>query len=497
MFNPASLEALKHMTPEDMRRAGEMMSKLPPEQLKQMAAMSGMSGVDPRMMSQAASAMSQMSPETLNAMKSNLPAMSGQMPQQPAPPKSAPTVPSKLEPIVQMKNKGNEYFGKGQLLDAIEQYESAIKALEGQGLGQDVVNLEVTCRTNLATVEAKRQNWSSVITQCKQVLTFDPSSYKACFRYGQALMETGQVQKAEEMLEKARGLNPGDQAVEGMLAELRARKVDAPQAEPASKEEAKTESPKTEEVQPAPEEAKREEAKEEPKVETQLKNHQKNRGIKIEDVIDPPPARKTAVTQPPKEAPAQPQVPLPTPAVPMPMSGGRIDPSMMAQQREALKNMDDSQLSSMLDTMKHMDPATIAAMSKQFGMDVTPEQIQMMTQHLTPEMMRLSAGAAGQMPRVGSEEGKQEGAGAAAMPQMNSAFLQESLNNPAMAQMLSGLIGKQFGRSEDEAALVIGCLRRLVNIFVAISKVYNIFFAGRRKYVTGAALVALVSYYYS
>ena len=195
MFNPASLEALKHMTPEDMRRAGEMMSKLPPEELKRMAAMSGMSGLDPSMMSQAANAMSQMSPEALNAMK-------GAMPAPPAP------VPSKLDPIVQMKNKGNEYFGKGQLLDAIEQYESAIKALAGQGLGHDVVSLEVTCRTNLATVEAKRQNWPAVITQCKQVLTFDPNSYKACFRYGQALMETGETERAEEQLEKARGINP-------------------------------------------------------------------------------------------------------------------------------------------------------------------------------------------------------------------------------------------------------------------------------------------------
>lgn len=480
MLNPASLEALKHMSPEDMRRAGEMMSKLPPEELKRMAAMSGMSGVNPAMMSQAASAMSQMSPETLNAMKGMMPAMSGA----PVPPQ--PAVPAKLEPIVQMKNKGNEYFGKGQLLDAIEQYESAIKALEGQGLGQDVITLEVTCRTNLATVEAKRQNWPAVVTQCKQVLTFDPNSYKACFRYGQALMETGEIVRAEEMLEKARGINPGDKAVGEMLAELRNRGVAASPAEPAPKEEAKAEPPKVAEVQPVAEEAKPEEAKEEPKAESQLKNHHKNRGIKIEDVIDPPPA--------PKAAPAQPVVPAP---VPMPMSGGQIDPGVVAQQRETLKNMDDSQLSAMLETMKHMDPATMAAMSKQFGMEITPEQIQMMTQHLTPEMMRTVAGAAGPMPmqRTGSEEGKE--AGAAAMPQMNSAFLQDSLNNPAMAQMLSGLLSKQFGRSESEAAMVLGCLRRLVNIFVAVSKVYNVFFSGRRKYVTGAALVGFLGYYYS
>ena len=473
MFNPANLEALKHMTPEDMRRAGEMMSKLSPEELKRMAAMSGMGGVDPNMMSQAASAMSQMSPETFNAMKGAMPAMGG-APQQPA------AVPGKLEPVVRMKNKGNEYFGKGQLLDAIEQYEGAIKALEGQGLGQDVINLEVTCRTNLATVEAKRQNWPAVVTQCKQVLTFDPNSYKACFRYGQALMETGEVVRAEEMLDKAGRINPGDKAVGEMLAELRSHKVD-----PAPKEEAKAESPKVAEVQPDAEEAKREEAKEEPKAESQLKNHPKNRGIKIEDVIDPPPA--------PKATPAQP--PVPAPAVPMPMSGGRIDPGMVAQQRETLKNMDDSQLSAMLETMKHMDPATMAAMSKQFGMEITPEQIQMMTQHLTPEMMRTAAGAAGPMPRISSEEGKE--GGAAAMPQMNSAFLQDSLNNPAMTQMLSGLLSKQFGRSEDEAALVLGCLRRLINIFVAVSKVYNIFFSGRRKYMTGASFVCFLGYYYS
>ena len=494
MFSPAQLEAFKNMSPEDMKRAGEMMSQMSPEDYRRMAAMSGMSGVDPTMMRQAASMMSQMSPETLNAMKSAVPAANPQARPSSVPAAQTAPVPSgKLEPIVQMKNKGNECFGKGQLLDAIEWYEKAIRALESQGLGQDVISLEVTCRTNLATVEAKRSNWPSVITQCRQVLTFDKNNYKANFRYGQALMETGELERAEEMLKQAQGINPGDQAVQEMLVELGTRKnLEAEKNAVPQKGEAKSESPKTEEAKPVIEESKKEEAKEEPKVEMQLKNHPKNRGIKIEDVLDPPPTPK-AVPEPAK-TPVMPTSATP----PMPMPGGRIDPSMVAQQRESLKNMDDTQLTGMLEAMKNIDPATMAAMSKQFGMEISPEQIRMMTQNLTPEMMRSMAGAAAQMPvTAGGESVQSEGAGAAAAPQMNSAFLQESLNNPAMSQMLAGLLSKQFGRSEGETAQVINCLRRLVNVFVTISKAYSFFFSARRKYITGTALVGLLAYYYS
>ena len=207
MFTPAHLEAMKRMTPEDMKRAGDMMAKMSPDELKRMAQMGGMGNIDPSYLSQAANTMSQMSPEALNAMKSAVPNMA---PQQPAtPPPQQP--PGKLDPVVQMKNKGNEYFKKGQLLDAIEQYESALQLLSGHGLSSDVVDMEVNIRTNLATTEAKRQNWTAVISQCKKVQTFDQNNYKALFRYGQALLETGELTRGEEMLRKAQGINPNDE----------------------------------------------------------------------------------------------------------------------------------------------------------------------------------------------------------------------------------------------------------------------------------------------
>jgi hypothetical protein len=107
--------------------------------------------------------------------------------------------------------------------------------------------------------------------------------------------------------------------------------------------------------------------------------------------------------------------------------GGAADPSKMSNE----------QLSSMLDMMKQ-NPDMMKSVMKSQGMDISDDQIKMMTQFMTPDMMRMASsmkGENGGMPG-GMHPGMGMGAGGAPDPSKAA----EMMKDPNMIKMVSEMM---------------------------------------------------------
>ncbi|EAR89195.1 tetratricopeptide repeat protein (macronuclear) [Tetrahymena thermophila SB210] len=67
------------------------------------------------------------------------------------------------------------------------------------------------------------------------------------------------------------------------------------------------------------------------------------------------------------------------------------NPETIKKSQEQLKNMDESQINSMANMVKNMDNAALKSMYKMQGMDLTDEQINMMKNMMTPDMIKAAS----------------------------------------------------------------------------------------------------------
>jgi len=245
------------MTPEMMKAAQDMMSKMSPEDMQNMMKMQQQMMSNPAMMQQAqqmmknpaaqqqaAQQMKNMSAEDLrnniNQAGKTVPGMMAAA--APAAPVSvaaklkgsAIAVPDDLVQWVEeaetAKTAGNDKFKAADYKTAATKYRDGVKLTtdvldEGKLSGADkkaVVELKEACQLNLANCNLKLKDWDGAVAECSAVLE-RAENRKARFRRGDAYTQLGKLKEAREDLQKAVKMDPTDDIVKGKLKAVEAK----------------------------------------------------------------------------------------------------------------------------------------------------------------------------------------------------------------------------------------------------------------------------------
>ncbi|KAN0041907.1 hypothetical protein ACTFIV_004461 [Dictyostelium citrinum] len=137
--------------------------------------------------------------------------------------KLSPTSSEKLQKAFAYKEKGTDAFKKNDWKGAIYNYHCAnnyVTGLMGLGDEEDTLskNLVLVLTNNIAICNMKLGKFNRSIDLLDQVLKSEPNNVKALYRRGKCLIAEKQYVHAEEDLEKALALSPGDKEI---VAELK------------------------------------------------------------------------------------------------------------------------------------------------------------------------------------------------------------------------------------------------------------------------------------
>jgi tetratricopeptide (TPR) repeat protein len=108
-----------------------------------------------------------------------------------------------------LKKEGDEYLKSNQFPKAINKYTKAVitvKDLKKKKLLTRLKKRElekeilIPSNLNMAYIDIKNKNWSEVIRHCGKVLYVDPDNIKARYRKCLALINQGELEKADEEL---------------------------------------------------------------------------------------------------------------------------------------------------------------------------------------------------------------------------------------------------------------------------------------------------------
>ncbi|KAJ3106828.1 RNA polymerase II-associated protein 3 [Phlyctochytrium planicorne] len=137
------------------------------------------------------------------------------------------------ENIIEMalirKEKGNEYFKKGEWKRALKQYTSSIALDPTQAVPY----------VNRAMVHLKLESWQKAEEDCTSGLALEPKNVKALWRRGVARSNMGQFLDAEADFQNALVLDPKNATVREELAKVRARIAGTAKSTPTSSERVK------------------------------------------------------------------------------------------------------------------------------------------------------------------------------------------------------------------------------------------------------------------
>ncbi len=103
--------------------------------------------------------------------------------------------------VLSRKEKGNEFYKKGEMRNAIHEYKSCIKVIsyvDERVYKEGLKATAIALMGNLAAAHLSMSNWKRVIKYTTEVLKYEPSNDKALYRRSQAL------RKYPERLEEAR-----------------------------------------------------------------------------------------------------------------------------------------------------------------------------------------------------------------------------------------------------------------------------------------------------
>uniref|UniRef100_A0A0D9ZL26 Uncharacterized protein n=1 Tax=Oryza glumipatula TaxID=40148 RepID=A0A0D9ZL26_9ORYZ len=202
MSNPSLLrfatEGIKTLTPDDLRRAGEQMSRTSAEEVL------GMS----RRLAAA-------SPEELAATMKN-----AQAEQQRASSYAA------VSGARALKDQGNALFRLARHADAAAKYALAVDNLRSVPSSASR-SLRAVCGVNLMACHLKTGRLAECVELGSEVLGLDPGNVKAHYRRGQAYRELGRMEAAVADLRRAHELSPEEDAIADALRDAE-EKLGAP-----------------------------------------------------------------------------------------------------------------------------------------------------------------------------------------------------------------------------------------------------------------------------
>ncbi|CAG8450418.1 781_t:CDS:2 [Ambispora gerdemannii] len=156
---------------------------------------------------------------------------------------------TKLEAAKTEKDKGNEYFKAGSMVEALRHYHQALfhingiqnnkshaifrneqpKETEKDELQEEIIKTQAFIHSNMAACHIKRNNSSRAIECANKALKLDPDNEKARFRRAQAYITDGNTDGAEADLKKLS--NPDDPMIkrEWQRLKLKNKEMDAKQ----------------------------------------------------------------------------------------------------------------------------------------------------------------------------------------------------------------------------------------------------------------------------
>jgi len=131
-----------------------------------------------------------------------------------------------IEKLEEIKNKGNEFFRKGSYKEACEKYYEALNELEyipdseKVNLKNQIDDLEVVCRLNIANSKLKMEDYDLVIHECLKVLK-KKENFKAHYRAAVSFYKKSNYAKAKHHFIKAKEVNKTEEAqtIENYLKE--------------------------------------------------------------------------------------------------------------------------------------------------------------------------------------------------------------------------------------------------------------------------------------
>lgn len=190
-FNPSQYnEMLKMMNPQTMGAMSSMINNMSDDQLKQICAMNGMSGVSPSMI-RAASQM-----YNNNASYNQPPAS------------NKDRKGTLIENLNQIKEEGNYFFRQKNYREAYLKYSKILSEMEKasdiakNAFSTQLAEVEKTVRLNIAACHLQLNDYDKAINECDTVLK-NNQCFKAYYRKGLAYQKKGNFTQAKVFLEKA------------------------------------------------------------------------------------------------------------------------------------------------------------------------------------------------------------------------------------------------------------------------------------------------------
>uniref|UniRef100_A0A0G4G4G3 peptidylprolyl isomerase n=1 Tax=Chromera velia CCMP2878 TaxID=1169474 RepID=A0A0G4G4G3_9ALVE len=140
-----------------------------------------------------------------------------------------------LECASDSKERGNDFFKKNQIAEALMEYQDALGwfhlAQWSPALQPMADSLQTTLLLNAASCHLRRGEWLEVIDKTGKALEIDPSSTKALFRRGVAKMRLDELENAKKDLLKAAQQDPRNAEIRKNLNECKQRMEAANQRE--------------------------------------------------------------------------------------------------------------------------------------------------------------------------------------------------------------------------------------------------------------------------
>uniref|UniRef100_A0A7N6FCY4 peptidylprolyl isomerase n=1 Tax=Anabas testudineus TaxID=64144 RepID=A0A7N6FCY4_ANATE len=129
----------------------------------------------------------------------------------------------KLDLVVGVKHKGNQYFKAGRYYQALVQYQRIICWLEMEcGTGREqqkrIQDFVLTAHLNLALCFLRIKEFSQVVENCNKVIELDENNEKALYRRGEARLLRNEFSLAMEDFQQVLQVNPSNRAARAQIS---------------------------------------------------------------------------------------------------------------------------------------------------------------------------------------------------------------------------------------------------------------------------------------
>ncbi|XP_036410518.1 peptidyl-prolyl cis-trans isomerase FKBP8-like [Megalops cyprinoides] len=127
----------------------------------------------------------------------------------------------------QKRERGNEYYQRGDYAFAVNSYSIALQITESSskvdisaGEEAELLEVKVKCLNNMAAAQLKLDHLEAALRSCVSVLAHQPENVKALFRKGKVLALQGDYAEAIRDLKSALKLEPSNKTIHAELSKL-------------------------------------------------------------------------------------------------------------------------------------------------------------------------------------------------------------------------------------------------------------------------------------